>query len=74
MQGGVLVEMLEDLLLLDVTPLSLGIETMGNVMTKIIERNTTISTKKSGYSHLLQITKLLLIYMFTRGERSMSFD
>ncbi|MGL5693045.1 MAG: molecular chaperone DnaK, partial [Peptostreptococcaceae bacterium] len=46
-QAGVLTGEVNDLLLLDVTPLSLGIETMGNVMTKIIERNTTIPTKKS---------------------------
>ncbi|MCL2311584.1 MAG: molecular chaperone DnaK [Firmicutes bacterium] len=46
-QGGVLVGDVKGLLLLDVTPLSLGIETMGGVMTKIIDRNTTIPTKKS---------------------------
>ena len=46
-QGGVLVGDVKGLLLLDVTPLSLGIETMGGVMTKLIERNTTIPTKKS---------------------------
>ena len=46
-QGGVLSGDVEDVLLLDVTPLSLGIETMGNVMTKLIESNTTIPTKKS---------------------------
>ena len=63
-QAGVLTGEVNDLLLLDVTPLSLGIETMGNVMTKIIERNTTIPTKKSKYSQLLQITKLLLIYTY----------
>merc|ERR1712025_1252729 len=46
-QGGVLTGDVTDVLLLDVTPLSLGIETMGGVMTKLIESNTTIPTKKS---------------------------
>lgn len=51
-QGGVLAGDVTDVLLLDVTPLSLGIETLGGVMTKLINRNTTIPTRKSQVSQL----------------------
>ena len=52
LQGGVLVGDVKGLLLLDVTPLSLGIETMGGVCTRLIERNTTIPVKTVSYTHL----------------------
>ncbi len=57
-QGGVLTGDVKDVLLLDVTPLSLGIETMGGVMTPLITKNTTIPTKHSQCSLLRKTTSL----------------
>ena len=63
-QGGVLTGEVNDLVLLDVTPLSLGIETLGGVMTVLIPRNTTIPTTKSQvFSVLLLIINQLLIFI-----------
>ena len=58
-QAGILGGDVKDVLLLDVTPLSLGIETQGSVMTKLIERNTTIPTKRVKFSQQRLIIKLL---------------
>ena len=73
-QAGVLTGEVNDLLLLDVTPLSLGIETMGNVMTKIIERNTTIPTKKSQVFSTAADNQTAVDIHVLQGERSMSYD
>ncbi|MDR0880219.1 MAG: molecular chaperone DnaK [Clostridioides sp.] len=73
-QAGVLVGDVNDILLLDVTPLSLGIETMGNVMTKIIERNTTIPAKKSQVFSTAADNQTAVDIHVLQGERSMSYD
>jgi molecular chaperone DnaK len=73
-QAGVLAGEVKDILLLDVTPLSLGVETLGNVMTKIIPRNTTIPTKKSEtFSTAVDGQSNVEIHVL-QGEREMSRD
>ena len=65
-QGAVLTGEVKDVLLLDVTPLSLGIETLGGVFTKLIEANTTIPTRKLKSLLPLQTIKLLLKFTFCK--------
>ena len=73
-QGGVLSGDVKDVLLLDVTPLSLGIETMGNVFTKLIDANTTIPTKKSQvFSTAVENQPSVEIHVL-QGERAMAAD
>ncbi|CAJ35419.1 molecular chaperone DnaK [Methanocella arvoryzae] len=73
-QGGVLAGEVKDLLLLDVTPLSLGIETLGNVATRLIERNTTIPTRKSQVFSTAADNQTSVEIHVIQGERPMAYD
>lgn len=73
-QGGVLAGDVKDVLLLDVTPLSLGLETLGGVMTKLIERNTTIPSKKSEIFSTAEDNQTAVDVHILQGERAMAVD
>ncbi|MGH9320552.1 MAG: Hsp70 family protein, partial [Vicinamibacteria bacterium] len=73
-QAGVLAGEVKDVLLLDVTPLSLGVETLGSVMTKLIERNTTIPTRKTETFSTAEDNQTAVDVNVLQGEREMAAD
>ncbi len=73
-QAGVLSGEVKDILLLDVTPLTLGIETLGHVMTKLIDRNTTIPTRKSQIFSTAADSQTTVEIHVLQGERAMAYD